>query len=127
MTASFFRDGRGHSLRGAAARERGARPWSTLPKTLRRDLNSDQAAQLGISQEWHHTGKFAARVHVYYVEQVEAYWDRLDADGIDARGWLARIKSAEGNIDLHMATKRELRGAQEAAEEMRAHIEEEEA
>lgn len=127
MTASFFRDGRGHSLRGERARERGARAWSRLPKRLRRDFTSEEAQQLRISNEWHHTGKHANRVHVYYPEQVQAFWDRLDADGIDPREWFARIKSAEGNIDLHMATKRELRGAQEAAEEMRAHIEEEEA
>lgn len=125
MTASFFRDGRGHSLRGEQARERGARAWSRLPKRLRRDFTSEEAQQLRISNEWHHTGKHANRVHVYYPEQVQAFWDRLDADGIDPREWFARRDAARGDVDTYMRIERELRAAQHAAEEIRTQLEEE--
>lgn len=78
MTARYFHKGRGHSFRGAEAREQGAKAWSRLPARLRRGLKSAEADTLCISQEWHHAGKYASEVTVYYPEQVEAFWNILD-------------------------------------------------
>lgn len=78
MTATYFSKGRGHSLRGQYARDKGARCWSKLPASLRRGLTSAQASMLYISSEWHHAGKFATEVYVYYPAQVQAFMDVID-------------------------------------------------
>lgn len=78
MTATYFnRNHTGHSIRGTVAREQGAMAWSKLPANLRKGITSAQAEALVISTEWHHAGKHADRVSVYYPEQVQAFWDTL--------------------------------------------------
>lgn len=85
MTATYFhKRGDGHSIRGKIARDSGARPWSKLPARLRRGLTTKQAAELRISGEWHHAGKYASEVPVYYLDQVAAFWDRLDNNSVTA-------------------------------------------
>lgn len=92
MTATYFnRNGEGHSRRGTEARENGARAWSRIPAKLRRGLTSKQAETLRISQEWHHAGKYATQVYVYYIEQVEAFWASLDAAQVTAEQVLEAI------------------------------------
>lgn len=85
MTATYFTRGRGHSRRGQEARDNGALPWSQLPASYRRGLTSMQAYNLNISDEWHHSGKYATAVYVYYPEAVQAYWDALEAHGYTAK------------------------------------------
>lgn len=83
MPATYFRrDGSGHSIRGRHARDAGATAWSRLPVALRRGLKSADAQLLGISAEWHHAGKHASEVYVYYPQQVEAFWSALDHAGL---------------------------------------------
>ena len=85
MPATYYtKRGQGHSRRGAEAREMGARPWSRLPHSLKRGLKSAQAEELRISFEWHHTGKYATEVYVYYPEQVQAFWAVIDDSGYTA-------------------------------------------
>lgn len=81
MSATYFTKGREHSLRGAQAREDGGMAWSKLPAKLRRGLTSKQATVLQISGEWHHAGKYASEVYVYYPEQVQAFWGTLEESG----------------------------------------------
>lgn len=83
MNATYFNKGQGHSIRGRIAREDGGMAWSKLPANLRRGLTAAQAARINISYEWHHAGKYAAEVHVYYPAQVEAYWKVLDNAGVE--------------------------------------------
>ncbi|ANP27990.1 hypothetical protein DHOM_05080 [Dermabacter hominis 1368] len=85
MPATYFTRGRGHSRRGQEARDNGALPWSQLPASYRRGLTSAQAKELDISNEWHHAGKYATEVYVYYPEAVAAYWDTLEARGYTAK------------------------------------------
>lgn len=92
MTATYFnKSGAGHSRRGLIAREQGALAWSRLPANLRRKLSSGQAESLRISFEWHHTGKYANKVFVYYPEQVEAYWATLEAEGVSPEQALVAV------------------------------------
>ena len=92
MPASYYnRDGSGHSRRGQSARDNGATSWSQLPSALRRKLTSKQAEQLGISSEWHHAGKYANNVYVYYPEAVQAFWGVIDAAGITTEQALSAI------------------------------------
>lgn len=85
MTATYFTRGRGHSHRGQESRDNGALPWSQLPSSIRRGLTSTQAKSLNISDEWHHAGKYASEVYVYYPEAVEAYWNTLESHGFTAK------------------------------------------
>lgn len=131
MTATYFnRNGSGHSLRGAEARENGAVAWSKLPTQLRRGLNSKQAEGARISLEWHHAGKYAARVHVYYIAQVEAYWEALDQAGVAAveigeyQELSARLVVGTGN-DRDREIRAAVTAAARAAEDVRAEIAEE--
>ena len=81
MSATYFnKRGDGHSIRGTMAREQGAVAWSKLPATLRRGLSIRDAIDAEISREWHHAGKYATEVHVYYLDQVEEFWT-------GSRGW----------------------------------------
>lgn len=90
MVATYFhKRGEGHSIRGKAAREQGARAWSRLPANLKRGLTSKQAAALRISDEWHHAGKYASEVTVYYPMQVERFWEVIDAEGLTVEDLLA--------------------------------------
>lgn len=98
-TASYYRKGRGHSVRGQQARDAGAVPWSKLPSALRRSLTSEQADQLRITDEWHHAGKFAAQVPVYYREQVEAFWAVVDAADIAVPALLHAVERAVFDAD----------------------------
>lgn len=82
MTATYHRHGQGHSLRGRDARAAAAAAWSRLPTELRRGLTSGEAARLGISKEWHHAGKTANQVFVYYRGQVAAFWAVVDSMGV---------------------------------------------
>ena len=92
MSATYFnKSGAGHSRRGQYAREQGAMAWSKLPANLRRQLSSRQAELLQISAEWHHAGKYANPVYVYYPEQVEAYWAALDETGITPQQAVAAV------------------------------------
>lgn len=92
MAATYFhRNGAGHSLRGQIARDNGAMSWSKLPKELRHGFTSKQAELLSISDEWHHAGKYANEVHVYYTPQVEAFWAAIEAEGFtvaDMKEWV---------------------------------------
>jgi hypothetical protein len=132
MSATYFnRDGSGHSRRGAEARELGAVAWSRLPKALRRGLNSKQAEEARISLEWHHAGKFANRVTVYYPAQVETYWRVLDQAGVQVEE-ITEYQDLCGRLVVGTGSQRdhEIRGAVNtacnAAEDVRAEITEDE-
>lgn len=76
MIATYFSSrGAGHSYNGQEARENGAMSWSNLPWKLRKYISSKQARDLRISDEWHHSGKFAQEVYVYYPEQVQKFFE----------------------------------------------------
>lgn len=127
MTATYFnRNGSGHSIRGTLARDQGAMAWSKLPATLRRSLTSKQAESLVISFEWHHAGKYAARVPVYYIPQVEAFWAVLDTFGATNEQIKAHAKSLN---TMDFVTRQKLAvpmaEARETAENVRLEITEE--
>lgn len=127
MTASYYgRRGSGHSRRGAEAREHGARAWSRLPARLRRGICSGTAETLGITREWHHAGKYAAEVRVYYPHQVDAYWRAFDEVGCAVEEAVAALTSAWAFADPDSPTAvlvRRLHGAADAAEHARvAHL-----
>ena len=120
MSASYFnKRGAGHSIRGTIAREQGGMAWSRLPASLRRGLASVQAQDLGISTEWHHAGKYANEVYVYYPDQVKAFWDSLDGAGETAEALLSC-----GSLPLEVLQART--AAQKAAEQVRCEIVDEE-
>lgn len=86
MSATYFnKRGDGHSIRGTMAREQGAVAWSKLPATLRRRLSVRDAIDAEISREWHHAGKYATEVHVYYLDQVEEFWRVIDKAGVTVK------------------------------------------
>lgn len=123
---STYRIGNSHSARGTIARERGAMSWSKLPAKLRRGLTSAQAADAHISLEWHHASLYANRVHVYYIPQVEAFWQVIDTAGVtveqvkDARRYQLCIDRDSADWPVRAA----LRAARDAAESIRSEIEE---
>ena len=120
MSATYYnRNGAGHSIRGAAAREAGGMAWSKLPSALRRGLTSTEAAALPISSEWHHAGKYAAQVYVYYAAQVEAFWNTLDAGGVT-------VADLQGDLPLPLHVLQARTEAREAAEIVRCEITDEE-
>lgn len=132
MTAKYFnRNGSGHSRRGAEARENGAVAWSRLPKSMRRGLSSKQAEGARISLEWHHAGKYANRVHVYYPAQVQAYWLGLDQAGVAAEE-VAEFQALAGRLvagrgsDRDREVRAAVTAACNAAEDVRAVIAEDE-
>ena len=120
MSATYYnRKGAGHSIRGAAARDAGAMAWSKLPAQLRRGLTSTEAAALPISSEWHHAGKYASQVYVYYIGQVEAFWNTLDAAGVT-------VADLQGDLPLPLHVLQARTAAREAAEMIRCEITDEE-
>lgn len=130
MTARYFHKGRGHSIRGQIARDNGGRAWSKIPARLRRGLKSAQAADLGISWEWHHAGKYATEVYVYYPEQVEAYWEIIDAAGITVDELTSRrelqhdiVRGDVSQRERLMSITYAINEASDAAEAVRLRIE----
>ena len=121
MPASYFNARHvGHSRRGESARDRGARAWSRIPARLRKGFTSAEAEELRISCEWHHAGKYATPVYVYYPSAVDAFWKALDDAGITADDVRAhwddiRLSRFEANRDLLTAINTARRIAYETA------------
>ena len=127
MSATYFnKRGDGHSIRGTMAREQGAVAWSKLPATLRRGLSIRDAIDAEISREWHHAGKYATEVHVYYLDQVEEFWRVIDKAGVTVKQLKEVLRSRRDytyrNTPETMALMTAVFEAADAAEVVRARI-----
>lgn len=106
--------------------------WSKVPAKLRQGLKAADAVTLRISEEYHHAGKFANKVFVYYIEQVEAYWEAFDEIGCTIEEALdikqgRYIFSDDKDIrERGSVIHRQLDNARGRAEDVRARIEAEE-
>ena len=127
MSATYFnKRGDGHSIRGTMAREQGAVAWSKLPATLRRGLSIRDAIDAEISREWHHAGKYATEVYVYYPAQVEEFWRVIDKAGVTVKQLKEVLRSRRyytyRNTPENMAVMTAVFEAADAAETARVEI-----
>ena len=127
MSATYFdKRGDGHSIRGTMAREQGAMAWSKLPATLRRGLSTRDAMDADISREWHHAGKYATEVYVYYLDQVEEFWRVIDKEGVTVKQLKEVLRSRRyytyRNTPENMALMTVVFEAADAAETARLEI-----
>jgi lipopolysaccharide biosynthesis protein len=108
------------------AREQGAVAWSKLPATLRRGLSIRDAIDAEISREWHHAGKYATEVHVYYLDQVEEFWRVIDKAGVTVKDLKEVLRSRRDytyrNTPENMALMTVVFEAADAAETARVEI-----
>lgn len=99
MTATFFRKGRGSSIRAMEAESEGRMPLTRAAAWVRENCGvklADAKIILKIAHdgEWHHVGKFASRCDYYSTEAAARFVNLLPIMAKLPSGWIARIENS---------------------------------